>query len=55
MTNKHTEINQPGAFAFFERFPTEDDDSNGSGATMIRLMVAGMTGRRLTYTELKNA
>lgn len=28
------------------------DDSDGSGITMIRGMVAGITGKRLTYREL---
>lgn len=31
------------------------DDSNGSGITMIRMMMAGMTGCRLTYEELTRA
>ena len=30
------------------------DDSNGAGITMIRMFMAGMTGRRLTYVELTN-
>ena len=31
------------------------DSSNGSGITMVRMMMAGMVGARLTYKELINA
>ncbi len=30
------------------------DDSNGSGITMVRIIMAGFTGRRLTYKKLIN-